>query len=114
MICSKCGREVKRRDLDEDGVCSRCDDEFHAMFNRLYDNALKQGTLVRTPKGVGSPNFTIGNEYVVGGVPMVYRGIFLGDETEFYAEITHVFETRDGSDYRVLPESGLDSVEYLV
>jgi hypothetical protein len=114
MTCDKCGREALYEELDAENVCPRCNEEFHAMFKRLYRAALERGTLVRGPKGVGSPNFTIGNEYLVDGRPMLYLGLFLGDETEFYREITHVFETRDGSDYRVYPESDLDSVGYLL
>ena len=84
------------------------------MFKRLYDQALERGTLVRSPKGTGSPYFTIGNEYIVDGKPMRYMGVYLGDETEVYREITHVFETRDGSDDRVYPESALHMVGPLV
>jgi hypothetical protein len=44
---------------------------------------------------------------------MVYRGVWGGDEIEVYREVMHVFEAPDRSSYRVLPESGLDSVGYL-
>lgn len=114
MTCQKCGRQADYEELDAENMCPGCNEEFWQTFDRLYSKALDRGTLLRTSKGVGSPNFTIGGEYVVDGRPMQYLGIFLGDETEIYAEITHIFQTRDGSDYRVLPESDLDSVGYFL
>jgi hypothetical protein len=101
---------MRREGEDE---CRRCQEKFHSLFRRLWDEALACGTLARSAEGTGSPNFTMGREYLVDGKPMVYRGVWGGDEIEVYREVMHVFEAPDRSSYRVLPESGLDSVGYL-
>lgn len=112
MMCKKCGRRFECVGNGED-ECRRCQENFHSLFRRLWDGALARGTLARVPEGTGSPNFTIGREYLVDGKPMVYRGVWGGDEIEVYREVMHVFEMPDRSSYRVIPESGLDSVGYL-